>query len=221
MIYTGVREAVFLERPNRFVAAVELDGRRETVHVKNTGRCRELLLPGARVILAPGAGQGRRTAWDLVTVLKPGLGWVNIDSQAPNRVVREWLDRGAAPFPDLRGIRPEFPFGSSRVDFCLDCGSRRVLLEVKGCTLERDGQGWFPDAPTLRGAKHLRELAAARAEGWDCAVAFVIAMPGVTNVLPNRDTDPAFADALAAAVRAGVHVLHLPCRVGPAELCVM
>ena len=217
MIYPRTAEARFLARPNRFVAEVELAGRQETVHVKNTGRCRELLRPGAQVILAAGEGSGRRTAWDLVTVWKPGLGWVNIDSQAPNRVVREWLDRGG--LPGVRGIRPEYPYGASRVDFCLEREQGRpCLLEVKGCTLEREGLGWFPDAPTLRGTKHLRELAAAREKGWDCILAFVIALPGVRQVLPNRETDPDFALALEAAERAGVQVLHLPCAVGPDRL---
>ena len=219
MIYPRTREAVFLARPNRFVAEVELDEKRETVHVKNTGRCRELLLPGARVILAAGEGVGRRTAWDLVTVWRPGLGWVNIDSQAPNRVVREWLDRGG--IPGLTRIRPEYSYGASRVDFCLERGDERILLEVKGCTLERGGMGWFPDAPTLRGAKHLRELAAARREGWDCILAFVIALPGVRRVLPNRETDPDFARAMEEAERAGVEVLHLPCAVGPDSLEIL
>ena len=190
MIYPRTREAVFLSRPNRFVAEVELDEKRETVHVKNTGRCRELLLPGARVILAAGEGSGRRTAWDLVTVWKPGLGWVNIDSQAPNRVVREWLERGG--IPSLTCIWPEYA-----------------------------GVGWFPDAPTLRGAKHLRELAAARREGWDCILAFVIALPGVRQVLPNRETDPDFARALEEAEKAGVEILHLPCAVGPDSLEIL
>ena len=219
MVYPQTREAVFLTRPNRFVAEVELEGRRETVHVKNTGRCRELLLPGARVILAAGEKSGRKTAWDLVTVEKPGLGWVNIDSQAPNRVVREWLDRGG--IPGLTGIRPEYAYGASRVDFCLERGEKRILLEVKGCTLEREGVGWFPDAPTLRGAKHLRELAAARRKGWDCILAFVIALPGVRQVLPNRETDPDFAQALSEAEAAGVEVLHLPCAVGPDSLAIL
>ena len=216
MFYPRTAEAVFLARPNRFVAEVELAGGRETVHVKNTGRCRELLRPGARVILAAGEGKGRKTAWDLVTVEKPGLGWVNIDSQAPNQVVREWLDRGG--LPGVTSVRPEFTYGSSRVDFCLERGGKPCLLEVKGCTLERDGLGWFPDAPTLRGTKHLRELTAARLAGWDCVLAYVIALPGVTRVFPNRETDPDFAMALEEAERAGVEVLHLPCRVGPDSL---
>ena len=216
MIYPHTAEAVFLARPNRFVAQVELAGGRETVHVKNTGRCRELLRPGARVILAAGEGKDRKTAWDLVTVEKPGLGWVNIDSQAPNQVVREWLDGGG--LPGVTSIRPEFTYGASRVDFCLERNGRQCLLEVKGCTLERDGLGWFPDAPTLRGTKHLRELAAARRGGWDCILAYVIALPGVTRVLPNRETDPDFALALEEAEGAGVEVMHLPCLVGPDSL---
>lgn len=219
MIYPRTREAVFLARPNRFVAEVELAGKRETVHVKNTGRCRELLLPGARVILAAGEGSRRKTAWDLITVMKPGLGWVNIDSQAPNRVVREWLDRGG--IPGLTAVRPEYAWGASRMDFCLEREERRILLEVKGCTLERGGVGWFPDAPTLRGTKHLRELASARKAGWDCILAFVIALPGVREVLPNRETDPGFADALAEAEAAGVEVLQLPCAVGPDSLEIL
>ena len=152
MIYPRTREAVFLSRPNRFVAEVELDEKRETVHVKNTGRCRELLLPGARVILAAGEGSGRRTAWDLVTVWKPGLGWVNIDSQAPNKVVAEWLTRQEFDY-----VQPEYTYRDSRIDFYMEKGTRKYLLEVKGCTLEIDGIGYFPDAPTERGVKHIRE----------------------------------------------------------------
>ena len=216
MVYSHTAEAVFLSRPNRFVAEVEMEGRQITVHVKNTGRCRELLRPGARVILAAGAGGGRKTAWDLVTVEKPGLGWVNIDSQAPNRVVREWLDRGGLPGISL--IRPEYAFGASRVDFCLERGAERILMEVKGCTLERDGVGWFPDAPTLRGTKHLHELTKASQAGWSCFLAFVIAMPKVRQVRPNRETDPAFAEALETAEAAGVRILQLPCAVGPDRL---
>ena len=219
MIYPDTREAVFLARPNRFIAEVELAGKREIVHVKNTGRCRELLLPGAQVILAAGEGSGRKTVWDLVTVRKPSLGWVNIDSQAPNRVVREWLEGGG--IPGLTAIRPEYPYGASRVDFRLERGEMRILMEVKGCTLERGGMGWFPDAPTLRGARHLRELAAARREGWECILAFVIAMPGVRQVLPNRETDPDFAKALEEAEKAGVEILHLPCAVGPDRLEIL
>ena len=180
MVYPEVREAVFLERPNRFIARVELAGTVQTVHVKNTGRCRELLLPGARVLLTPGQGPGRKTAWDLIGVYKAGLGLVNIDSAAPNRVAAEWLETGGF---DL--IRPEYTYGASRLDFYMEKAGERFLMEVKGCTLEREGVGYFPDAPTLRGVKHLRELAAAAAKGWRCALAFVIQMEGVREV-PKR-----------------------------------
>ncbi|MBR2716459.1 MAG: DNA/RNA nuclease SfsA [Oscillospiraceae bacterium] len=210
MRYPKVCEARFLDRPNRFVAHVSLAGETVAVHVKNTGRCRELLLPGVRVLLTPGETPGRKTAWDLVGVYKNDERLFNIDSQAPNRAVGEWLRR--QPFSE---IRPEAVFGSSRIDFAMVRGEERWLLEVKGCTLEKDGVGWFPDAPTLRGAKHLRELTAAAGEGYRCAVAFVIQTEGVTRVLPNGETDPAFAEALAAAERAGVRILSLPCRVTP------
>ena len=215
MKYESAVFGEFLERPNRFVARVRLDGEIETVHVKNTGRCRELLVPGAPVVLAPGAGAARKTRFDLVCVEKPGLGWVNIDSQAPNVLMAEYLNQRPAPFGDVTLVRPEYAFGRSRVDFYLERPGGRCLLEVKGCTLEREGTGWFPDAPTLRGAKHLRELAAARRERWDCCLAFVIAMPKVRQVLPNRETDPAFTQAYEEALAAGVRVLQLPCAVGP------
>ena len=213
MRYENVVPARFLARPNRFVARVLLDGREETVHVKNTGRCRELLLPGAEVWLAAGEGPGRKTAWDLVAVRKESGLLVNIDAQAPNRAAGEWL---AAQ--DFDRVRPEFRYGDSRVDFCLERGGERWLLEVKGCTLEREGVGYFPDAPTERGVKHLRELARAVGEGWRCALAFVIQMEGVTEVRANTETHPAFGEALAAARAAGVRVLYLPCRVAPDSL---
>lgn len=215
MKYENVAFGEFLERPNRFVARVRLGGEIETVHVKNTGRCRELLVPGAPVVLAPGAGAARKTRFDLVCVEKPGLGWVNIDSQAPNVLVAEYIKQRPAPFGDVTLVRPEYAFGRSRVDFYLERPGGRCLLEVKGCTLEREGVGFFPDAPTERGAKHLRELAAAVGGGWECFVAFVVTMNGVTQVLPNAGTDPAFARALSEARDAGVRVLTLPCSVGP------
>ncbi len=210
MKYDNVCPAVFLKRLNRFAALAEVRGETVSVHVKNTGRCGELLLPGAEIWLSRSDRAGRRTAYDLITVRKETGALFNIDSQAPNRAVGEWLRR--QPFSE---IRPEAVFGSSRIDFAMVRGEERWLLEVKGCTLEKDGVGWFPDAPTLRGAKHLRELTAAAGEGYRCAVAFVIQTEGVTRVLPNGETDPAFAEALAAAERAGVRILSLPCRVTP------
>ena len=220
MKYQNVCLAKFIERLNRFLAVVELDGREKTVHVKNTGRLGELLLPGRTVALETAANPARKTRYDLIAAEKPGLGWVNIDSQACNRVVSEWLSSHPAPFEGLTRVQPEFAYGSSRFDFYLEQGERRGLLEVKGCTLEIDGVGYFPDAPTIRGAKHLHELIKAAGEGYDCWLAFVIAMPGVERVLPNERTDPAFAKVLRQAIDAGVRVLYLPCDVSADEICV-
>ncbi len=220
MTYGNIVFARFLQRPNRFTARVEREGTVLTVHVKNTGRCRELLRPGARVALAHSDTPKRKTAYDLVAVHKESLGWVNIDSQAPNRVVKEWLKSAPSPFQDLTLVQPEYPFGHSRVDFYLECGERRILLEVKGCTLEIEGVGYFPDAPTLRGVKHLRELTAALSQGYESWVAFVISMPHVTRVLPNEATHPEFAEAFDNALLAGVNVLYLPCRVTPGSLAI-
>lgn len=208
MRYPNTVIAEFLSRPNRFIARVCMDGAQHTVHVKNTGRCRELLVPGRQVVLVRGGGEKRKTEYDLIAVDKPGLGWVNIDSQAPNTVAREWLSTLA---PDL--LRPEYTFGDSRLDFYMEKGGERYLIEVKGCTLEIDGQGYFPDAPTVRGAKHLRELTWAAGQDYTCAVLFVIQMNGITAVHPNRTTDPAFAAAWAEAEAAGVRIIPLPCTV--------
>lgn len=213
MKYPSIREATFLDRPNRFIAHVELDGTTETVHVKNTGRCRELLLPGARVILSKSDNPARKTVYDLIGIYKDGTRLFNIDSQAPNRVVGEWLQT-----QEFTLVKPEYAFGDSRIDFYMERDTERWLLEVKGCTLEREGVGYFPDAPTERGVKHLRELAKATGQGWHCAVAFVIQTEGVTEVRPNTETHPAFGEALAEAAAAGVRVLYLPCKVTPDSL---
>ena len=220
MKYENVVLAEFRLRMNRFTATVLLDGREEVVHVKNTGRLRELLLPGAEVALTPGVGSARKTRYDLISVRKPGLGWVNIDSQACNRVAEEWLAGSPAPFSSVRLIRPEYTYGGSRFDFYLESADRKILMEVKGCTLEREGVGYFPDAPTARGVKHLHELQKAAGEGYECFLAFVIAMPGVKRVLPNIETHPEFGQALREAMAASVRVLYLPCRVEPDELTV-
>ena len=208
MKYEETCHAKFLDRPNRFIAHVELSGKTEIVHVKNTGRCRELLLPGVDVILSHSGNPSRKTAYDLIAVYKEGLGLVNIDSQAPNQVVKEWL-KGQ----EFTLVRPEYGYGDSRIDFYMEKGNKRYLMEVKGCTLERDGIGYFPDAPTERGVKHLHELAKAVSEGYQTYLAFAIQMEGVTRVLPNVDTHPEFGAALEVAEAAGVKVLYLPCRV--------
>lgn len=214
MRYPDITEGKFIDRPNRFVAHVEINGHPETVHVKNTGRCRELLLPGSRVILNHSDNPNRKTAYDLVAVYKESLGLVNIDSQAPNQVMKEWL---SAQGFDV--IHPEYTYGNSRMDFYMERRkaaqntSESYLLEVKGCTLEKEGIGYFPDAPTLRGVKHLHELIKAAGEGYRAMLAFVISMPKVTKVLPNVETHPEFGEALAEAKAAGVQILELPCKV--------
>lgn len=218
MRYADTSEGVFLRRPNRFEAYVLTEKGETLVHVKNTGRCRELLLPGARVVLSESPKPERKTRFDLVAVRKPGLGLVNIDSQAPNKVTEEWLRSGRSCFRELTLIKPEYSYGDSRFDFYLERGRERILMEVKGCTLEKDGIGYFPDAPTARGTKHLRELAAAAGSGFSCYLAFVIAMPKVKIVLPNKETDPEFAEALSNARSAGVKILLLRCRLSKDRL---
>ena len=211
MRYKTIRDATFLSRPNRFIAKVLLDGKEEIVHVKNTGRCKELLLPGEA-----SDNPARKTKYDLVAVRKEGLGWVNIDSQAPNKVVKEWLETQG-----FDAIHPEFSYGKSRIDFAMEKAGQLYLLEVKGCTLEVSGIGYFPDAPTQRGVKHLQELVQAQRAGVSCGVAFVIQMEGVTEVRPNVDTHPAFGEALAQAKAAGVKVFFLLCRVGRDSLDIV
>lgn len=226
MRYKKVQKAKFLSRPNRFIATVMLAGKEETVHVKNTGRCKELLVPGAEVILEEGANPARKTRFDLVCVFKPGVGWINMDSQAPNQVVREWLtdqlDKSAREpltlFPNLTALRPEYTFGSSRLDFYLEEGEEKCLMEVKGVTLEADGVGYFPDAPTERGIKHMEELIHACGLGYRCYLAFVIQMEGIDTVKPNIATHPKFGETFCRAKRAGVHILFLLCRVTEEEL---
>ena len=215
MKYHTTVSGCFIDRPNRFIAHVEVYGTIQAVHVKNTGRCKELLLPGAEVRLEVCSNPSRKTKYDLVAVRKPGLGWVNIDSQAPNKVVQEWLQTQGY---DL--VRPEYTYGDSRIDFYMEKCGQKYLLEVKGCTLEVDGIGYFPDAPTLRGVKHLRKLALAVQEGYHCAAAFVIQMEGVAEVRPNTATHPEFAEAMAQAQHAGVKILFLLCHVTPDELVI-
>lgn len=216
MNYGTVIPAEFISRPNRFIANVMIDGKPEIVHVKNTGRCKELLIPGAEVYLEKTAQPNRKTAYDLIAVRKNNGLLINIDSQAPNKVVREWLDSC-----DYDTVQPEFTYGNSRIDFYMEKGKQRCLMEVKGCTLEREGIGFFPDAPTERGVKHLRELRKAMLEGYHASIAFVIQMDGVSEVRPNKETDPEFAGALREAEEAGVKVLFLCSHVEPDSLVVV
>ena len=216
MNYSHTVKARFLDRPNRFVAHVELDGQTETVHVKNTGRCRELLVPGYEVILEEGQNPARKTRYDLISVCKEGR-WINMDSQAPNKAVGEWLKRGGI-FPYIEEIRAEKKYGNSRFDFFvrggeLMAGNREAFVEVKGVTLEEDGTAWFPDAPTERGIKHIEELIHCVEEGYDAYIIFVIQMKGVHCFRPNDRTHRAFGDTLRKAADSGVHILALDCLV--------
>ena len=211
MRYDSIREAIFLERPNRFIAHVLLDGVPTVCHVKNTGRCRELLVPGARVILSRGTNPLRKTAYDLVSVYK-GERLINMDSQAPNAIAAEYLPR---LFPNLTELKQEVRCGDSRFDFYGVRDGRPFYLEVKGVTLELDGRVYFPDAPTVRGAKHLRELAKLKLSGTDAHVLFIVQMQDVISLQANRETDPAFADALLAAKEAGVGIHAVDCLVMP------
>lgn len=245
MRYGNIHKAVFLSRPNRFIAKVLLEGEELTVHVKNTGRCKELLVPGCAVYLEKSANPERKTAYDLVAVEKPlpdgRTRLVNMDAQAPNQLFREWAEAGHF-WPGLTLLRPETTFENSRFDFywedrragldpaptsppasSVGAGSkpaRRGFVEVKGCTLEEDGWTYFPDAPTDRGVKHLRELIRAKEQGYEAAVCFVIQMSGVKGFSPNDRTHPEFGAALRQAHAAGVEVLAYECAVTPEEVYI-
>ena len=218
MTYPNSIPARFLSRPNRFVAQVELDGVETTVHVKNTGRCRELLVPGARVWLVKSDNPSRKTAYDLVAVEK-GDRLINMDSQAPNAVFGEWAQAGCF-VPGLTLLKPEYKHGDSRFDFYWEAGDRKGFVEVKGVTLEQDGAVYFPDAPTQRGIKHLHGLTTCLDEGYEAAVCFVIQMEQAYFFSPNDETHPAFGEALRQAHAAGVRVLALSCSVTPDSLSI-
>lgn len=213
MKYNNCYECYFVSRPNRFEAYVSLEGRTELVHVKNTGRCKELLLPGAKVYLEKSDNEARKTKYDLIAVEKQGLGIVNIDSQAPNKLMLEYLNSEKSQFGKLDYIKPEYTYGKSRIDFYAEKNGKRILIEVKGCTLERANVGYFPDAPSDRAVKHLKELMQAQAEGYECYIAFVITMPKVRQVLGNYEIHALFAETLKKAEREGVQILNLPCEV--------
>ena len=222
MVYQKILPGIFRARPNRFIAHVEVEGRLEVCHVKNTGRCRELLLPGVTVWLEESANPARKTKYDLIAVEKArpdGPLLINMDSQAPNKVFGEWAAAGGLGFlPDL--LRPETAYGNSRFDFYWEHSDRRGFWEVKGVTLEEHNVARFPDAPTLRGVKHLEELVLARQAGYGAGVCFIVQMPGMDHVEPNDATHPEFGAALRRAARAGVEVLALACAVAPGGLSV-
>ena len=216
MRYQAIQRARFLARPNRFIAHVDLDGRTEVCHVKNTGRCRELLLPGAPVYLEASSNPVRKTKYDLVAVEKGDL-LINMDAQAPNKVFGEWAAAGRF-LPGLTDIRPEFTWEDSRFDFLLEDAQGKIFVEVKGVTLEEDGEVRFPDAPTERGVKHLRGLQRAAAQGHRAAAFFVVQMKGPVRFRPNDATHPAFGAALREAAGNGVNVYTYDCLVTPDSL---
>ena len=218
MRYDSVISGRFLERPNRFIAHVETENGVQTVHVKNTGRCRELLITGAEVYLAKGSNPNRKTAYDLIAVKKNGL-LVNMDAQAPNQVFAEWV-LGGGFLPDVKALRREYTYGESRLDFCLETERGLHLVEVKGVTLEEQGEARFPDAPTERGVKHIRELQRAVENGLDATLFFVVQMENMHSVSPNDVTHPAFGTALREAAAAGVHVCAWDCAVTPDSLSI-
>lgn len=214
MTYHHIVPGIFRLRPNRFIAHVETAEGLEICHVKNTGRCRELLVDGATVYLEESGNPARKTRFDLVAVKKGPL-LINMDSQAPNKVAAEYMP---TLLPGLRLLRPETRFGSSRFDFYAEAAGERWFVEVKGVTLEQDGLALFPDAPTARGARHLRELCACVHQGYRACVLFVVQMEGIKTFSPNRETDPNFALALAEAAACGVRVEAIGCRVTPETL---
>lgn len=208
MTYSHTRQGIFRARPNRFIAIVDIDGTDTICHVKNTGRCKELLVPGCTVVLAAADNPARKTPYDVIAVYK-GDRLINMDSQAPNKVAKEWLCKR---FQNAV-IRPEFSYGDARLDFMVTDGDDRWLIEVKGCTLEVDNVGYFPDAPTERGVKHLQHLTKAVQEGYRAAVLFVIQMEGVAAIRPNDTTHPAFGEALRQAAATGVELWAVDCTV--------
>ena len=260
MKYNQVVSGTFLQRPNRFIAHVRINGREEICHVKNTGRCRELLVPGCTVYCAVSDNPQRKTKYDLIAVEKiteTGTLLVNMDSQAPNAAAKEWLKSGASLFGKLDVIKPEYKYGNSRFDFYLECKNeqktpercaenhhkaihtatnlngdtpssthnaetclRKIFIEVKGVTLEDNGIVLFPDAPTERGVKHVRELIRCHDEGFETWILFVVQMENVLYFTPNRKTHPQFADALCEAQQAGVHLLAYTCKVMPDKMTI-
>ena len=212
MRYGEMVEGIFLRRPNRFIAHVLIDGREAVCHVKNTGRCRELLVPGCRVWCEKSKNPARKTAFDLIAVEK-GTRIINMDSQAPNAAAKEWLAAGG--LGEIENLKAESKYGDSRFDFSFDREGRKCFLEVKGVTLETEGVCAFPDAPTVRGTKHLRELTELARQGYGAYVLFVIQMENVVFLHPNDVTDPHFSQALRQAAAEGVQVMAMDCKVTP------
>ena len=218
MKYNNTRRGVFVSRPNRFEAIVELDGETVLCHVKNTGRCRELLIQGVEVILSPATNPARKTGYDLVGVYK-GKELINIDSSAPNKVIGEWLEKEEL-FKDVQIIKPESKYKNSRFDFYLEAEKRKIYIEVKGVTLEENGVVMFPDAPTQRGVKHIMELLDALENGYEGYLIFVVQMKNALHFTPNSATHKEFAEALELAQKRGVGIYALACDVSEDEISI-
>lgn len=211
MTYNNICKAKFISRPNRFVAHIEIDGQKEVAHVKNTGRCRELLTDGATVFVQKSDNPARKTKYDLIGVLK-GSRMINMDSQIPNKVFGEWAQNSGF-FGDLTVMKAEKSYGNSRFDYYLETEKDKIFVEVKGVTLEQDGVVLFPDAPTERGVKHINELCSCIDDGYRAYIFFIIQMDNVKYFTPNRKTHPEFADVLKNAAEKGVGVYALDCKV--------
>lgn len=208
MKYNNVVKGKFVKRINRFEAYVEVEQTTELVHVKNTGRCIEILIPGTEVVLQKSDKKERKTKYDLIAAYKSDFGIINIDSQAPNKVAKEWLEKQNYDY-----IRQEYVFGESRIDFYMERDNEKFLMEVKGCTLEKNGIGYFPDAPTVRGVKHINELIRAKSEGYHAIMAFVIGMNSVSEVIPNGEIHPEFEEAYYRATNNGVEIVKIKCKI--------
>ncbi len=213
MQYENIYPGIFLDRPNRFIANVQIEGKTEVCHVKNTGRCRELLIPGAEVYVQQADSPSRKTKYDLIAVYKGEI-LVNMDSQIPNKLVEEWIRMGGFG-PGITLARREVKYGNSRFDLYVERGEQKIFIEVKGVTLEENGVASFPDAPTERGVKHLNELCECVKDGYEAYVIFVIQMKGVRLMTPNWKTHAAFGEALQKASESGVHILAYDCLVQP------
>ena len=211
MKYENTVKGKFIDRPNRFIANVEINGKTEVCHVKNTGRCKELLIKGATVYLQQSDNPERKTKFDLIAVEKGNL-LINMDSSAPNKAAREYLEK---IFGDKAVIRPEKTYGASRIDFYIETETEKRFVEVKGVTLEQNGSAFFPDAPTERGIKHINELCSAVKEGYKACILFIIQMKGIKDFAPNDVTHPAFGEALRNAAKNGVEVKAVDCLVTP------
>lgn len=211
MKYDNIIPAKFLSRPNRFIAHIEIDGRMEVCHVKNTGRCKELLTENATVFVQKSDNPNRKTKYDLIAVVKSDR-LINMDSQIPNKVFAEWAVQSGF-FGNITLLKAEKTYGNSRFDYYIETDTDKIFVEVKGVTLEENGVVKFPDAPTERGVKHINELCRCVADGYKAYIFFIIQMDNVQYFAPNRDTHPQFADALADAVKQGVKIVALDCKV--------